>query len=81
VNAWTGRAGGVPTRTLAAEIVRNRHAADGGGLEPTAKEIDVMVALLNRGAKDGPYDALVVRENPRQWAVAPGPIAAGGGHD
>jgi hypothetical protein len=79
-NAWTGNAGGVPTRTLAAEIVTARHLAENDGLDPSPKEIDVMVTLLNRGAKDGRFQALVVRENPRQWAIAPGPISTGADH-
>lgn len=80
-NEWTGTAGGIPTRQLAAEIARARLAADGAGLEPTAKEIDALVTILNRGAQDGgPFDAYVVRSKPRQWAVAPGPINAGGDH-
>jgi len=79
-NEWTGKAGGVPTRPLATEIATARHVAEGDGLEPSAKEIDVLVAALNKGARQGgQFASYAVRENSggRQWAVAPGPVQGG----
>jgi hypothetical protein len=81
-NEWNGKTGGIPTRPLATEIARARAEADGAGVEPTQRDLDVLVATLNREARaGGPFDAYVVREKPRQWAVAPGPVSMGAHHE
>ena len=75
-NAWNGKTGGVLTRTVAIEIALARHAAEGDDLEPSEKEIGVLVADLNKRARfDHAFAAYVVREGRggRQWAIAPGP--------
>ena len=80
-NEWTGTVGGIPTRPLATEIAKARLAADGDQREPSPKEIDAVVMSLNRGAQEGgPFDAYVVRSNPRQWAIAPGPVSGEAHH-
>ena len=78
-NQWADERGGTDTRSLATLVARARAEAEGAGREPAAKDIDIMVMALNRGArrgkngKPGPFATYVVREtNPRQWAIAPG---------
>lgn len=71
-NAWDGKRGGTTTRNLAELIARRRAATDARGV--TDKEINVLVAALNKGARDGgTLGAYVVDTSMgRQWAIVDG---------
>ena len=62
-NEWNGTSGGIDTRNLAREIARTRAVAADTGREPSAKEIDGIVAQLNTGVRNGSFDAYILGGN------------------
>jgi len=76
-NAWDGKRGGTTTRVLAELIARDRATTEEGVRGITDKEINVLVAALNKGARGGgPFEAYVVSAHSggRQWAIVDGTL-------